>query len=85
MYTYTHTYVCTCIKLRLNSSVEKNKMRLVPYTLASRRINKSQLRELMQRVILAPKSGASCRMRGVKAFLSCIVAETITRTIPSRL
>lgn len=54
-------------------------MRLVRITLTGRRINKSQLRELMQRVILSPRKPPDAR---VKAFLSRIVSETITRPVP---
>lgn len=52
--------------------------------LTGRRINKSQLRELMQRVILSPRPLGPPDAR-VKAFLSRIVAGTITPTIPPRL
>lgn len=52
--------------------------------LTGRRINKSQLRELMQRVILSPRPLGPPDAR-VKAFLSRIVAGTITSTIPPRL
>lgn len=52
--------------------------------LTGRRINKSQLRELMQRVILSPRLLGSPDAR-VKAFLSRIVVGTITPTIPPRL
>lgn len=52
--------------------------------LTGRRINKSQLRELMQRVILSPRPLGPPDAR-VKAFLSRIVAGTITSTIRPRL